>query len=315
MSEYRLYYAGFDRATGVEQIGLATSRDLKNWHRPSQNPVVPLGSTGEADLVQTSNPCVLKIGNRFVMWYQGRNTVGQISICYASSVDGVSWKFRDTPVLAVAPDIQGNRVGYHHPHVIFDAAKDVYRLWCTRYTNDTSYFLYAESPDGIKWHTVAEHVLSPQEPWEGRLLFYPCIVPAGIGFTAWYSGVESKKKWNIGRAESADGLHWGRVPVRPILPHALPVTLVRVWYEQLARFGLYPRASLSAYGIASPNVWKEGGTYHMLTHDVGPRGKLSIGYYVSPDGISWEQKGWDLLAEGSGHWDSFFQGDPFLLVV
>jgi hypothetical protein len=48
---------------------------------------------------------------------------------------------------------------------------------------------------------------------------------------------------------------------------------------------------------------------------VGARGKLSIGHYVSEDGVSWVQIGWDILSAGRNHWESFFQGDPFLIRV
>ncbi len=315
MSEYRLYYAGFDAATGIEQIGLAVSEDLVTWRRPQKEPIVPVSSTGIADAVQTSNPCVLLAEDGFRMWYQGRNPRGQISICYASSRDGLHWQFRSEPVMAMAPDVTGNRVGYHHPHVLFDPNRGTYRMWCTRYRDDTSCFVSAESADGISWTVRDEYMLAPARPWEGRLIFYPCILREGERYEAWYSGLISKKHWQIGRAVSSDGIAWSRQPDRPILPVALPSSLTRFAHEQLARFGVYTRTGLSAFGAASPNVWKEGGTYHMLTHDVGARGKLSIGHYVSENGVSWVQIGWDILSDGRNHWESFFQGDPFLIRV
>lgn len=315
MSEYRLYYAGFDRDTGIEQIGLAISDDLKSWRRPVAGPIVSLGSTGEADAVQTSNPCVLKRPDGYRMWYQGRNVVGQISICYAKSTDGIAWKFRDAPVLAVTPEVRGNRVGYHHPHVLFDDERQVFRLWCTRYLDNMSHVLYAESGDGITWNTLSEDVLHPTVEWEGKLIFYPCVITDRTGLSVWYSGVPSKKDWQIGRAISRDGLIWTKDPLQPVLPHELPRRYFRFAHELLARLGIYTRAGLSAFGTASPNVWKEGEMYHMLTHDVGARGKLSIGHYISDDGIAWRQVAWDMLRKGHGEWDAFFQGDPFLVRV
>jgi len=315
MHEYRLYYAGFDKTTGVEQIGLAISDDLIRWRRPLPGPIVSLASTGYADAVQTSNPCVLKRPEGYRMWYQGRNTEGQISICHAVSDDGISWVFGDAPVLAVAPEARGNRVGYHHPHVLFDTDRATYCLWCTRYENDSSHFLYAESADGIRWSVKAEKALAPEKEWEGKQIFYPCVLADGDSLTAWYSGIRSKKEWQIGRALSRDGIEWIREPDRAVLPERLQSKPERFIHEQLARLGIYTRRGLSAFGTASPNVWKEGGRYHMLAHDVGPQSKLSIGHYVSQDGIIWQQIGWDILAEGRGGWDSFFQGDPFLLIV
>jgi predicted GH43/DUF377 family glycosyl hydrolase len=315
MSRYFLYYAGFDESTGIEQIGLAISEDLVNWSRPVPGPIVPLRSTGEADSVQTSNPCVLKRANGYRMWYQGRNRTGQISICHATSTDGLRWSFGDAPVLAVPPEVRGNRVGYHHPHVLFDEERGIYRMWCTRYQDDVSHFLYAESNDGLSWQTVSEDVMHAAAPWEGKLLFYPCIMRESHGFTAWYSGLRSKKAWRIGRAISTDGLNWHKDPEEAILPLALPPAPLRFVHEQLARIGIYSRKGLAAFGTASPNVWRDGDVYHMLTHDVGARGKLSIGHYVSVGGVAWRQIGWDILSRGHGKWDAFFQADPFLIRI
>ncbi len=158
--QYRLYYAGYDRATGLEQIGLATSDDLHTWKRATQGPIIPVGSAGECDAVQTSNPCVVKIGSTYKMWYHGKAKDGRTAICYAESSDGIAWNVHTGPVLAAPVEEAGvYRAGFQQPHVLFDAKRGIYRMWYARQKKEQSTIGYAESSDGVAWTIQKEDIL------------------------------------------------------------------------------------------------------------------------------------------------------------
>lgn len=54
-----------------EQIGLATSRDLKRWVRSPLNPIIPNGPRGSWDDRFSSDPCVLRWRNQWALFYYG----------------------------------------------------------------------------------------------------------------------------------------------------------------------------------------------------------------------------------------------------
>jgi len=157
---YFLYYAGYEKSSGLEQIGLATSMDLHTWKRVSPKPIIPAGSAGECDIEQTSNPCVLKHEGRFKMWYQGRSSSGAASVCFAESPDGIVWQVKKGPVLA--PAGEGYRVGYHQPHVLFNEAKSCFQMWVTLHDGSASKIVYAESSDGLSWNFLENNAVAPE---------------------------------------------------------------------------------------------------------------------------------------------------------
>jgi len=68
-----LFYNAKDAASGDwhEQIGMATSRDLVKWTRLPHNPVVRHGPRGAWDARFCADPCVVRIGGVWHMFYYG----------------------------------------------------------------------------------------------------------------------------------------------------------------------------------------------------------------------------------------------------
>jgi predicted GH43/DUF377 family glycosyl hydrolase len=71
----------------VEQTGVAWSRDLKSWRRYERNPVVANGPAGSADEVFASDPCVVKAGRRWAMFYYSLDRKGVARDMLAMSDD------------------------------------------------------------------------------------------------------------------------------------------------------------------------------------------------------------------------------------
>lgn len=311
MPRYFLYYAGLDSPQGIEQIGVAVSDDLRVWTRPRATPIIPLGSTGEGDALQTSNPCVLLEEGVFRMWYQGRGRDSKLNICYAESSDGVVWKANSEPVLRASKDNEGYRGGYQHPHVLFDRDSRRYRMWFTSQNGSSSTISYAESMDGLVWDKIIEGIVRPEAEWEGALLYYPFVTRSLSGYELWYTARGNGKIWSVGRATSHNGVLWIKDIENPILPKKTTSGIVRIIARYVKKAA--PRLLKNAYGSASPFLLSIDGTDHLFTHDSGAGYRLSISHYVREKKENWVVVEHGVLESGKTDWDAYFQADPFIL--
>lgn len=66
---YLFYNAKTSDKPWKEQTGFATSRDLKNWARSPRNPVIANGGPGSVDEIFASDPCVLRYGDQWALFY------------------------------------------------------------------------------------------------------------------------------------------------------------------------------------------------------------------------------------------------------
>jgi predicted GH43/DUF377 family glycosyl hydrolase len=86
---YKMWYTGWN---GRGEIGYATSTDGLDWVKYSENPVLPVGSSGEWDDQNVWHPTVLKVDMQFFIWYGGVATgVSGGRIGSAVSNDGIDW--------------------------------------------------------------------------------------------------------------------------------------------------------------------------------------------------------------------------------
>ncbi len=311
MSKFILYYAGFNIATLEEQIGVVESDDLHNWQYLGKNPQVPLHSQGVNDAIQTSNPCVLKHDGLYKMWYQGKSDSGFLSVCYAESKDGVSWKSHDKAVLS--PNLSqeaGFREGFQHPHVIFDEDRNIFKMWLVVYKDGTASIGFCESVNGLVW--TETKLTSLRSKNKDLKYFYPCVLKDNGLYRMWFTERVFSGRWQISYAESKDGLNWQNYEGNPIISPSYN-RLISIFFEGIAKFaGIY--VELPLYGVASPFVWRDGEKYLLIAHEVGPRGKLYIPMYESKDGLSWKKVKNNILPRSKLVWNGFFQADPYLYV-
>ena len=102
----------------IEQTGLAVSRDLVTWERVSSNPVLSAGAPGAFDERFASDPCVLRDGDTWVMFYFGLATDGHAREGYATSRDLVNWTKSDQVLLDVGAAGSIDSLHTHKPAVI-----------------------------------------------------------------------------------------------------------------------------------------------------------------------------------------------------
>jgi len=75
---FYLYYNAKTRgARWIEQTGVATSTDLKNWKRYERNPIIPAGVTGSWDERFAGDPCVVIHNQRWLFFYYGLDRKGK----------------------------------------------------------------------------------------------------------------------------------------------------------------------------------------------------------------------------------------------
>ncbi len=101
--QYQMWYQGTDDTThtGLKDIaiGFATSPDGIFWTKDTlNNPILSQGS--DWDAVNVWFPRVIKDGNRYRMWYQGRNSNGIDRIGYAEDFSNAA----HTDSIRVSPD-------------------------------------------------------------------------------------------------------------------------------------------------------------------------------------------------------------------
>lgn len=86
---YYLFYNAKNQAEARwhEQTGVAISTDLKNWKRYEGNPILRNGPPGSPDSRFASDPCVLKNGRSWALYYFGLDDRGVARDLVATSED------------------------------------------------------------------------------------------------------------------------------------------------------------------------------------------------------------------------------------
>ncbi len=176
-----------------------------------------VGTKGKFDSTQAKYPCILKVGNEWWMWYNGRTDdrfTGSIGL--ATSKDGLHWRKQNNgdPVFEHGPPGTFDATKVDHPAILrFDG---LFHMWYTAGDKSSNYKIgYATSHDGIRWtrKNNARPVLEPGLPgqFDDRVVLHPAVVRDDSGLLhLWYNGVGPQKSFRVGHATSRDGIHWTR---------------------------------------------------------------------------------------------------------
>jgi beta-1,2-mannobiose phosphorylase / 1,2-beta-oligomannan phosphorylase len=202
-----------------QSIALTESKDGIRWN-PPQIVLSPDKTTGWEDDV--NRPVVVRRDDEYHMWYTGQ-AKDNSTIGYARSADGRNW-VRQSKLPVLEPTVRWEGVAVMCPHVMWDAAKRVWRLW---YSAGEQYepnaIGYATSPDGLRWTKYPSNpVITPEPgaPWESQRVTAAQIVYWEGWHYAFYIGFRDIDHAQIGMARSKDGVtdwvrHAGNPIVRP----------------------------------------------------------------------------------------------------
>jgi predicted GH43/DUF377 family glycosyl hydrolase len=200
-----------------QSIALAESKDGLSWGEPA----IVLGpekATGWEDDV--NRPVVIKNGGQYQMWYTGQ-AKGKSAIGHATSADGKTWK-RRSPRPVLAPEQPWEKVAVMCPHVLYDDAAKLYRMWYSggeQYEPDA--IGYATSSDGLKWVRHEKNPVfrpDPKNAWEKDRVTACQVVKQGDWHVMFYIGFRDRDHAQIGLARSKDGItDWQRHPANPVI--------------------------------------------------------------------------------------------------
>lgn len=126
---YMFYNAKTAGEPWVEQTGLATSQNLRNWKRHPGNPVIPVGPKGAFDDVFCSDPCVLRCADVWVMLYYTLGSDGKARDTVAFSDDLLTWHKSNEILIDVGlPGCIDSR--YAHKPSVFVYEDRLYHFYC-----------------------------------------------------------------------------------------------------------------------------------------------------------------------------------------
>ncbi|NIA13542.1 MAG: hypothetical protein GWP08_05630 [Nitrospiraceae bacterium] len=126
---YLFYNAKYAESPHNEQTGLVVSDDLKHWRRHDANPLVRNGPAGAVDDRFCSDPCVLRVGGTWLMFYFTLSTDGHARDTVAFSKDLVHWEKSNEILIDVGPEGSIDSRYAHKPSV-FAHEGLVYHFYC-----------------------------------------------------------------------------------------------------------------------------------------------------------------------------------------
>jgi predicted GH43/DUF377 family glycosyl hydrolase len=129
---YKMWFAAPDAIAngqptdGKGNIGYTTSIDGITWAIATVPVLIAEGAS-------VAEPSVLKIGNRYHMFYSTLKSWDNenFQVGYATSDDGINWNRRTEPVLKVNTKNQWDSYWASHPCVLYDSAIAAFRMWYT----------------------------------------------------------------------------------------------------------------------------------------------------------------------------------------
>lgn len=129
--KYYLFYNAKNQTTGrwYEQTGVAVSTDLKLWIRYAQNPIIPNGGPGSPDERFASDPCVLRDGDQWAIYYFGLDGKGVARDLLATGHDFFHVTKSGRIIIDVGPPGSVDAIYAHKPSLIAHQ-NDLYHFYC-----------------------------------------------------------------------------------------------------------------------------------------------------------------------------------------
>lgn len=182
-SETRIYYTGWtvgDTVPFRNAIGMVSTLAGSDgaFIKGSLGPVL---DRSPADPFFVGNPCVMRVGDVWHLWYlSGTGWSAETpahaayDIRHAISADGVSWA--PDPGVAIAFEHSGE-MAIARPAVTYDEGR--FRMWYSYRGEGWPYRIgYAESEDGTGWTRCDDEVLGLEpsaEGWDSEMTAYPHV--------------------------------------------------------------------------------------------------------------------------------------------
>ena len=199
-----------------KSLAVTFSDDGIHWEMP-QTTLSFDDNTGWEERV-TRN-CVLKIDNKYKMWYTG-HARGYCFIGYAESDDGINFKRVLTEPVLIS-DHYWEKTAVMNPCVLYEDGK--YKMWYAGgETYEPNALGYAESDDGIHWTKSKFNPIFVKDEKnyyeQDRIGGCQIIRTEDMGYVMFYIGYENIDKAQVCIARSDNGITgWEKSPLNPII--------------------------------------------------------------------------------------------------
>lgn len=166
--------------------------------------------------------------------------------------------------------------------VLYEDGK--YKMWyMNTYYSAKADMNYAESIDGIHWHSASDHaVFSPGAygAWDDYSIGLGAIIKDDGLYKMYYCGYRDQYgKWDVGLAVSQDGLSWERKPA--------PVLTASDYEEK----------------VGAGSVFKKDNQYYMIYNYAKSNGERGMCLATSPDGIQWTKYSGNPVLKADQAWE------------
>ena len=216
---YRIYFSCRDDKNrshvAFVEIDIEEPNKIKGL---SNTPVLAPGSQGHFDDSGVTIGCIVTVNQQSFLYYIGWNlgvTVpfrNSIGLAIAEPGSDHFEKFKSVPIVDRSDH---DPVNLSYPFVLKD--RDIYRMWygSNLQTGETTEDMrhgikYAESKDGIEWRRDNIICIGPEHAREVGAA-RPCVLKQAGKYTMWYSFRFVNEGYQIGYAESEDGITWHRL--------------------------------------------------------------------------------------------------------
>jgi predicted GH43/DUF377 family glycosyl hydrolase len=126
---YLFYNAKTAEGRWREQTGVAVSSDLKTWKRYEANPVIANGGPGSPDERFASDPCVLKDGDTWAVFYYGLDGKGRARDLLALGKDPFHLEKANAILIDAGPPGSVDETYAHKPSVVWHEGA-LYHFYC-----------------------------------------------------------------------------------------------------------------------------------------------------------------------------------------
>lgn len=133
---YLFYNAKTAEPRWHEQTGVAISRDLRTWTRNAANPILRNGGAGSPDEWFASDPCVLRYGRQWALFYFGLDGKGVARDLVALSPDLRSARKCDGVVVDTGAAGSVDEKYAHKPAIVYHDGV-LYHFYCAVAKDDT----------------------------------------------------------------------------------------------------------------------------------------------------------------------------------
>jgi hypothetical protein len=257
------------------------AREAVSWATPGRwqpftnNPVLAPRPAGSWDAGALGSMTVLRVGDRFHMYYEAWGVRGHsandyysLQIGHAVSGDGVHWtKDPANPVLPKGTGNDWDRHGTWDPFVIYEDG--VFKMWCGGGIDTHCDWGYASSTNGVHFvkHGQISHL--------GNVEDDHVVHDRANGRYAMYYWDRKHEPRGLFRAESPNETDFDFTHAQPILIEGLPAN------------------SMNKF----THVFQDGGQWFMYFAEFIRPGCKSCwtGYATSPDGQRWQAQNRRLL--------------------